>query len=276
MRAATSLAALLVASGAYAAEPVWTPPGSIRPVSELPPVVSPPTPEWSSSRPATPPRTRPDAQPSVSFRKPPEDSLPNVDAPPIPGAIQAENPKAKSDDGINDADYPYVGVPERKIIFKIESTEQLENRIVRELALAQRQPGKPVPDPKGFAFPKLPVLTPPGVVYKPKTDEYPAMAKLIEPNYVVHRRLYFEEVNSERYGWDAGVIQPVISTMHFYRDVLLWPSRVGSNFCERYDSSAGKCLPGSPVPYFLYPPEVDLWGGTLGAGVFVGVAAILP
>ena len=28
---------------------------------------------------------------------------------------------------------------------------------------------------------------------------------VLEPGYVVHRRLYFEEKNAERYGWDEPV-----------------------------------------------------------------------
>ena len=239
---------------------VWS--GPIRPVGELPPVVTPPAPEWA---PNTTPKVNAPGR-VASRTKTPEETLPLVQAPELPA-----DPK-KDDDG----PYPYVGVPGRNLIFKLESPDELERRIVRELADAQKQPGKPAPDAKGFAFPALPKLSPDDAVYTPKTDGYPALAKHIEPAYVVHRRLYFEEVNSERYGWDMGVLQPVVSTLHFYKDVIWYPARVGSNMCERYDASAGKCLPGSPVPYFLYPPEIDIWGATLGVGMYVGVAAILP
>lgn len=245
----------------------------VRPVAEFPPLAAPPVPEWG---PGATPRPLP-VEPGrvVTLRKPIDDAVPKVDAPPVPVPADPpeKDPKAPKTDG--DA-YPYVGVPERNLIFKIETPGELEKRIIRELVAAQKQPGKPAPDPKGYQFPPLPVLSPPGVAYTPKTSAYPPVAKQIEPNYVVHRRLYFEEKNTERFGWDAGALQPAISTLYFYRDVLLWPSRLGSNLCERFDASAGKCLPGSPVPYYLYPRDIDLWGGLIGAGVYTGVAVVLP
>ena len=95
--------------------------------------------------------------------------------------------------------------------------------------------------------------------------------------YLVHRRLYFEEVNAERYGWDAGPIQPVFSAMYFYRDCLMWPHNLASGLWrERYDTSAGKCLPGNTVPYYLYPEEITLFGATVGAVAVTGAAFIFP
>ena len=38
----------------------------------------------------------------------------------------------------------------------------------------------------------------------------------------------------------------------------------------------GEDRPGSPVPYYLSPPEVDLWGVTFGVPVFIGTAALFP
>ena len=108
------------------------------------------------------------------------------------------------------------------------------------------------------------------MAYEPRKAVY-------EPNFVVHRRLHFEEKNAERYGWDLGIIQPLVSTLYFYKDALLWPNSLGTGLVTGFwDTSAGKCLPGSPVPYYLYPPEIDLFGATVGAGAIIGVAAILP
>jgi hypothetical protein len=160
-----------------------------------------------------------------------------------------------------------------------EADGDLLRRLARELEReAQDRPlaGGTAATADFYRAPPLPPLVPPGTEYRPKTLDYPPAQRLLEPGYVTHRRLYFEELNSERYGWDLGFAQPVISTLHFWKDSLLYPARAASNLFERYDVSAGKCVPGSPVPYYLYPPEVDLFGATVGAGAIIGVAAILP
>ncbi len=109
-----------------------------------------------------------------------------------------------------------------------------------------------------------------------RTAATPPRQALLEPGYVVHRRLFFEDKNSERYGWDLGMIQPFVSAGYFYKDLLLWPSHLGSNLRERYSTNAGKFLPGSPVPYFIYPSEITLVGAALGALAIGGAVAIMP
>ena len=95
--------------------------------------------------------------------------------------------------------------------------------------------------------------------------------------YVVHRRLHFEEKNAERYGWDLGFIQPLVSTAFFYKDVLLLPNSVVSGFAYGFwDTNAGKCLPGSPTPYMLYPPGLTITGTTFEAVVITGAAFVFP
>lgn len=154
--------------------------------------------------------------------------------------------------------------PNRADVFRLSSESELESRILEQL-----------PENKELGFPKLPDVTRPGSVIGPRLGSNPLTVAL-EPGYVTHRRLYFEELNSERYGWNLGMVQPLVSTVHFYKDVLLWPSRLTSNVWERYDTNAGKCLPGSPVPYYLYPPELTIHGGFWGAVTFVGMGFILP
>ena len=43
----------------------------------------------------------------------------------------------------------------------------------------------------------------------------------VEPNYVCYNRLYFEQINAERYGWDLGFVAPFISAGEFFKDVVL-------------------------------------------------------
>jgi hypothetical protein len=140
----------------------------------------------------------------------------------------------------------------REHVFKMDGDDKLEGN----LSLA--------PDPK-----KAP---PP---YQSRTGTTPPMRMLLEPGYVVHRRLYFEDRNSERYGWDVGFAQPLLSLGIFYKDVLLYPAKHASNRRERYDTNAGKYMPGSPVPYLLYPPEITLAGYAVGAAAIVGTAFLL-
>ena len=98
-----------------------------------------------------------------------------------------------------------------------------------------------------------------------------------EALYVVHRRLHFEEKNAERYGWDLGIIQTFVSAAYFYKDVLLWPNSLASGVAYGFwDTNAGKCLPGSPTPYMLYPPGLTITGSVV-EGLFVtGVAFAIP
>ena len=130
------------------------------------------------------------------------------------------------------------------------------------------KPSKPIP----VDLLPVPPAQPMTVV---KAGYAPARA-VLEPRYVVHRRLLFEEKNSERYGWDLGLAQPVVSAGYFFSDVLFWPAHLTSNFYERYDVSAGKCPPGSPVAYYLYPPNIDLKGGLVETGLVIGTAFLLP
>jgi hypothetical protein len=107
-------------------------------------------------------------------------------------------------------------------------------------------------------------------------ENYAPKFATLEPGYVVHRRLYFEEINSERYGWDLGMVQPALSAGYFFKDVLFWPHKLASNWQTRYDTSAGKCPPGSPVAYYLYPPELSFGGGLIGTGAVIGTVFLLP
>jgi hypothetical protein len=99
---------------------------------------------------------------------------------------------------------------------------------------------------------------------------FPPATELAEPYYVCYLRLYFQDLNSERYGWDLGIIQPVVSALLFYKDWLLFPYHASTRPCQHFECSAGYCLPGDPVPYLCYPPEISLTGA-LNEGAALGV-----
>ena len=171
---------------------------------------------------------------------------------------------------------PSVDPIDRARAFRFDDDATLNKRIVGELVEFERRNPKFVFKDSEFTLPQPAKVGATGVAYVPKTAGYSPTTALIEPGYVVHRRLLFEEKNSERYGWDLGFIQPLVSTAAFYKDTLLYPAHVASNMFERYDTSAGKCLPGSPVPYYLYPEEITPFGATVGALAIVGTAFVAP
>jgi hypothetical protein len=98
----------------------------------------------------------------------------------------------------------------------------------------------------------------------------------VEPNFVCHHRLYFEEKNAERQGWELGPLQPITSTLYFLKDYFSLPYNFATRPCQRWECSAGKCLPGDATPYLLYPVEFSVTGAMFQAGTVVGLAAIFP
>jgi hypothetical protein len=98
----------------------------------------------------------------------------------------------------------------------------------------------------------------------------------VAPNYVIYRRLYFQQLNFERYGWDLGMITPLLSASGFLFDFVSWPYHAFSDPCRCMDSNAGYCLPGDPVPLMLYPPEISLTGFVAETGSVLALVAIFP
>jgi hypothetical protein len=148
-------------------------------------------------------------------------------------------------------------------LFRLEDERSLFERM--------RQEARERPTPERIQFPAEPIVTGGSVVRR-----FPAANMLVEPNYVCYGRLYFEQVNSERYGWDLGPIQPLVSTMGFYCDLLLLPYHLGIDPCRYYECGTGYCLPGDPVPYLLYPPTFSLLGLSLEAATAVVLFAAFP
>jgi hypothetical protein len=149
-------------------------------------------------------------------------------------------------------------------LFRLESERSLQERM--------RQEARERPSPERIAFPEEPIATGGGSLAR----VFPPGQELVEPYYVCHGRLYFEDLNSERYGWDLGFIQPLVSTGIFFYDVALLPYHLATEPCRCYECSAGYCLPGDPVPYLIYPPEISLTGTLAEVGVIAGLIAVFP
>ncbi len=109
-----------------------------------------------------------------------------------------------------------------------------------------------------------------------KKRQFPYVVKGVEPNYVLHGRLYFEQPNFERQGWDLGVLSPFINMGVYYYDLATLPYHYMTRPFERYDTSAGKCLPGDSTPLLLYPEELSVTGLVGEAAVVTGLFYLFP
>src|SRR5262249_31157826 len=98
--------------------------------------------------------------------------------------------------------------PER--LFRLDSEEAFFQRVRQEAR--ERKPEE-------LVFPEEPVLSKDPYYGR----DWPCMKMVVEPHYVCHGRLYFEDLNAERYGWDVGLIQPFLSGALFFKDVAFFP-----------------------------------------------------
>jgi hypothetical protein len=246
-----------IPSGTVPVAPIATQPGLVpqtltfqKPIEpSLPPLGVPAVPASTiPSPPAVPART-------VSTTKPP--AAPAAPALELPVIAQAEPPAKPTETT------PFE--PRWNDVFRLDGDAVRNRRIQKELG------------DKMDEFPRPSPLVPPGTVYAPKTATYPSVMAKIEPSYVVHRRLYFEEPNAERAGWDMGAIQPILSAYRFTRDCVFLPQNVASGLWKnRWDTSAGKCPPGAPTPYYLYPRGYTVSGMLWQVPLTVGLVFIFP
>jgi hypothetical protein len=152
--------------------------------------------------------------------------------------------------------------PER--VFQIESEATLRQRMRQEARQREER----------IEFPKDVYLIAPGEVYAGR--KWPMQSTATVPNIVCYRPLYFEDLNSERYGWDACLFQPFLSTGKFYLDTLMLPYNMGVLSPCDCECNTGYYLPGTPVPYMCYVPPLS-WKGILYQSAAIAIpAAIWP
>jgi hypothetical protein len=172
---------------------------------------------------------------------PPEVANPPVPPPaaPSPAIVQVQALQRAEADRATP-----LGSPDPDAVFRRESEARLRARMAAEA----RQAGRPLP-----RFPQEPALPEESGARHPG----PAPAARVEPAWTCYERLMFEQKNAERYGWDLGVVAPLVATGGFYLDVLTAPVRRLVEPCRAFDCNAGYCLPDDPVPYRvgpLFPP----------------------
>jgi hypothetical protein len=167
------------------------------------------------------------------------------------------------DEGGIEAALVHLTPPGPERLFRLESEADLMNRMKQEART--RRP------PERIEFPDEPILS--KEMYAGRS--WPQRDVLVEPSYVCYGKLLFEDPNAERYGWELGPIQPLVSTAIFFKDVALLPYHLGEDPC-RAEVSAGHCLPGDPVPYLIAPPEWSITGGVTEAAAILTLVAVFP
>ncbi len=92
-----------------------------------------------------------------------------------------------------------------------------------------------------------------------------------------HKPLYFEEVQLERYGHEVGpVLQPLISSAHFFGNILILPYKMGIHPPGECQYALGYYRPGDCAPYMIPPFPLSLRGAAVQAGFVTGAAALIP
>jgi hypothetical protein len=141
----------------------------------------------------------------------------------------------------------HLDVPGKEELFRLESEDALRERIRLE---TMKTPLGKLIGPAEFPDPRIRLST---EVHGPRN--WTSLSEYVEPNYVGYRRLYFEQKNLSRYGWDLGMFSPLISAGAFYFDLVTFPLQFIAEPRRRFEFNTGFCLPGDPVPLLLYPPR---------------------
>ena len=105
---------------------------------------------------------------------------------------------------------------------------------------------------------------------------FPQMVEMVEPSYVCHRRLLFEQPNFERVGHNFGMAQPIVQLGVFYYDVAMLPYHYCSDLRNRGECNVGKCLPGDPAPLTVPIERFSVTGIIGQAGAVIGGFYLFP
>ena len=165
--------------------------------------------------------------------------------------IQAVQEKLNPEEGPRPKELDIrLDFPRREDVFQVESEATFRARLRKEAE--QRQ----IP----IVFPKDAGPAPPPV--GSFSTPFPPRQTLLVPSILCYRPLYFEEKNTERYGWTVPGLQPLISTGIFYLRTLQLPYSLAAQPPWSWECNTGYPLPGDPVPYshYLLPsPWLPTW-----------------
>lgn len=155
-----------------------------------------------------------------------------------------------------------------RIAQAMQSDEQIQERIRQENR--EREPMERV------VFPPDPILSTVMFDDKWRNANWPNRKLETAPYYVCYGRLRFEQINAERYGWDLGIIHPIIAGGMFLYDFVTLPYHLAMEPFRCFEYNTGYCLPGDPVPLLLYPLELSATGTVAEVGTILCLVAIFP
>ncbi|MSQ95739.1 MAG: hypothetical protein EXR98_14455 [Gemmataceae bacterium] len=170
--------------------------------------------------------------------------------------------------------YVRLELPGPQRLFTRESESQFFERLAQDI---RKTPGARAIFPEEPSISKVTLTQMPFPRVDPITKKtYAFQQTTVEPCYVYHGRLYFEQPNFERTGWNFGVLQPAISLGVFYYDLALLPYHVCSDLQRGAECSAGKCLPGDPAPLLLPRERFSVTGLVGQTSVILGGYYLFP
>jgi hypothetical protein len=159
-------------------------------------------------------------------------------------------------------------LPDPKRVFRLETEAALRERMARD----SRQGMNPLALKYEIIFPEYPSI--PSAMHQ-FAHVWPPLAEMTKAPFVCYRRLYFEEINMERYGWDFGpVLSPLVSQGTFYLNLVFLPYHIAMDPCRRFECNSGYCLPGDHVPLLLYPPHWS-WTGAAAEAAAIGLCFVI-
>jgi len=121
-------------------------------------------------------------------------------------------------------------------------------------------------------FPVEPIIS--KEPFRPR--DFPAMVETVEPSFLLHRRLLFEQPNFERTGWDLGIVQPVVNVGVFSYDLVMLPYHYWSDLHDRSEGNPGKCMPGDQAPLRVPIERFSVTGSIGQVGAIIGGSFLFP
>jgi hypothetical protein len=91
-----------------------------------------------------------------------------------------------------------------------------------------------------------------------------------------HRPLYFEQVNVERYGHNAGCLQPAFSAAHFFVTIPILPYKMGQDHPNECIYTLGHSRPGDCAAWERHDLRWSTCGAIAQGAVTTGLVFLIP